>query len=144
MHAGVFATSLKENVVTVLGPSCCERSMDNGPPMALPPKFRMRDDIFEEPLLAPGTQQVWGGDQHASCNDLGVHWPSERPRATIMVLGNLEVHSSFGRSQINQMLVTLITAGLIYKDRHGKYLFAVPLMADFIKRTIEDRLIASA
>jgi hypothetical protein len=47
---------------------------------------------------------------------------------------------SFSRSQINQMLATLINAGLIYKDRHGKYLFAVPLMADFIKRTMEDRL----
>ena len=33
--------------------------MDNGPPMALPPKFRMSDDIFEEPMLAPGTQQAW-------------------------------------------------------------------------------------
>jgi hypothetical protein len=44
----------------------------------------------------------------------------------------------FGRSQINQMLVTLITAGLIYKDRHGKYLFAVPLLADFINRTMTD------
>ena len=42
----------------------------------------------------------------------------------------------FGRSQINQMLVTLITAGLIYKDRHGKYLFAVPLMVEFIRRTM--------
>jgi hypothetical protein len=51
---------------------------------------------------------------------------------------------SFGRSQINQMLVSLITAGLIYKDRHGKYLFAVPLMADFISRTIEDRRAGSA
>jgi hypothetical protein len=50
------------------------------------------------------------------------------------------LEKSFGRSQINQMLVTLITTGLIYKDRHGKYLFAVPLMADFIKRTMEDHL----
>ncbi len=40
----------------------------------------------------------------------------------------------FGRSHINQMLSSLIEAGLIYKDRHGKYLFAVPLMAGFIKR----------
>jgi hypothetical protein len=54
------------------------------------------------------------------------------------------LEKSFGRSRINQMLVTLVTAGLIYKDRHGKYLFAVPLMADFIKRTIEDRLVSSA
>lgn len=43
----------------------------------------------------------------------------------------------FGRSHINQLLTSLISAGLIYKDRHGKYLFAVPLMADFIRRTIE-------
>jgi hypothetical protein len=43
----------------------------------------------------------------------------------------------FGRSQINQMLGTLIVVGIIYKDRHGKYLFAVPLMSDFIKRTMD-------
>lgn len=43
----------------------------------------------------------------------------------------------FGRSHINQMLTSLISAGLIYRDRHGKYLFAVPLMADFIKRTMQ-------
>lgn len=42
----------------------------------------------------------------------------------------------FGRSHINQLLTSLIAAGLIYRDRHGKYLFAVPLMADFIKRTM--------
>lgn len=52
------------------------------------------------------------------------------------------LNNPFGRSQINQMLVTLITAGLIYKDRHGKYLFAVPLMAGFIKRTMEKKLIS--
>lgn len=45
----------------------------------------------------------------------------------------------FGRSHINQLLSSLILAGLVYRDRHGKYLFAVPLMADFIKRTMRDR-----
>jgi hypothetical protein len=44
----------------------------------------------------------------------------------------------FSRSHINQMLSSLITSGLVYRDRHGKYLFAVPLMADFIKRTMRD------
>lgn len=44
----------------------------------------------------------------------------------------------FGRSHINQMLSSLITSGLVYRDRHGKYLFAVPLMADFIKRNYEN------
>lgn len=42
----------------------------------------------------------------------------------------------FGRSHINQLLTSLISAGLVYRDRHGKYLFAVPLMADFIRRTM--------
>lgn len=42
----------------------------------------------------------------------------------------------FSRSHVSQMVTSLISAGLIYKDRHGKYLFAVPLMADFIKRTM--------
>jgi hypothetical protein len=40
----------------------------------------------------------------------------------------------FGRSHVNQLLSTLIHSGLIYKDRKGKYLFAVPLMAGFIRR----------
>jgi hypothetical protein len=43
----------------------------------------------------------------------------------------------FGRSHINQMLTSLIGAGLVYRDRHGRYLFAVPMMADFIRRTME-------
>ncbi len=37
-------------------------------------------------------------------------------------------------SQTNQMLVSLSTFGLTYKNRHGKYSFAVPLLSDFIKR----------
>lgn len=45
----------------------------------------------------------------------------------------------FSRSHINQILSSLIGAGLVYRDRHGKYLFAVPLMSDFIKRTMTDR-----
>lgn len=44
----------------------------------------------------------------------------------------------FSRSHINQMLSSLISSGLVYRDRHGKYLFAVPLMADFIKRVMKD------
>jgi hypothetical protein len=50
----------------------------------------------------------------------------------------------FSRSHINQMLTSLITAGLVYRDRHGKYLFAVPLMADFIKRVMRDSPLVSA
>lgn len=40
----------------------------------------------------------------------------------------------FTGSHVNQMLATLADAGLIYKNRHGKYSFAVPLMGKFIHR----------
>jgi len=35
------------------------------------------------------------------------------------------------------MLALLSEAGLIYKNRHGKYSFAVPLLGDFIRRQSE-------
>ncbi len=40
----------------------------------------------------------------------------------------------FSASLANQMLSALGGHGLVYKNRHGKYLFAVPLMDQFIKR----------
>jgi hypothetical protein len=41
---------------------------------------------------------------------------------------------SFSSSHVNQMLVSLAQAGLVYKNRYSKYSFAVPLLSDFIKR----------
>lgn len=43
----------------------------------------------------------------------------------------------FNSSHVNQMLGALANAGLVYKNRHGKYMFAVPLMADFVRRQSE-------
>ena len=40
----------------------------------------------------------------------------------------------FGGSQVNQMLLRLADKGLVYKNRHGKYSFAVPLLGQFIQR----------
>jgi len=40
----------------------------------------------------------------------------------------------FNSSNVNQMLGQLTETGLIYKNRHGKYSFAVPLLGDFIQR----------
>ena len=40
----------------------------------------------------------------------------------------------FGSSHVNQMLGHLSDAGLVYKNRYGKYSFAVPLFNRFIKR----------
>lgn len=40
----------------------------------------------------------------------------------------------FSASHVNQMLATLVSAGLVYKNRHGRYAFAVPMLGDFIRR----------
>jgi DNA-binding IclR family transcriptional regulator len=40
----------------------------------------------------------------------------------------------FGRSHVNQLLTALTHQGLVYKDRHGRYRFAVPMMAGFVRR----------
>lgn len=45
----------------------------------------------------------------------------------------------FSSSHISQMLSVLSEAGLIYKNRHGKYSFAVPLLDQFILRQINER-----
>jgi hypothetical protein len=42
--------------------------------------------------------------------------------------------AAFGGSQVNQMLASLITVGLIFKNRFGKYSFAVPQLNEFILR----------
>lgn len=44
----------------------------------------------------------------------------------------------FSASQVNQMLVSLAEAGLVYKNRHGKYSLAVPLLSKFIERQIQE------
>ncbi|UVL50508.1 ATP-binding protein [Pseudomonas sp. B21-036] len=43
----------------------------------------------------------------------------------------------FSSSHVNQMLSSLADSGLIYKNRHGKYSFAVPLLGQFIRRQKE-------
>ena len=47
------------------------------------------------------------------------------------------LNSGFSNSHVNQMLVALANAGLVYRNRRGKYSFAVPLMAGFIRRQSE-------
>ena len=80
---------------------------------------------------------------------------TDRQQQLLYVIANLETFDSeftvqeiltksdglldkpFGRSHINQLLSSLIDAGLIYRDRHGKYLFAVPMMGAFILRVMK-------
>ena len=40
----------------------------------------------------------------------------------------------FSPSHVNQILAKLAENGLVYKNRHGRYSFAVPLLGEFIKR----------
>jgi hypothetical protein len=44
------------------------------------------------------------------------------------------VAKTFSPSHVSQMLGALSDQGLVFKNRHGKYSFAVPMMAAFIKR----------
>ena len=43
----------------------------------------------------------------------------------------------FSASHVNQMLATLTGMGLVYKNRHGRYSFAVPLLGQYIRRQME-------
>ncbi len=79
---------------------------------------------------------------------------TDRQRELMLVVANLETSDKeftvqevaekaaemldkpFSPSQINQMFNTLSAAGLIYKNRHGKYSFAVPLLGEFILRQL--------
>lgn len=45
----------------------------------------------------------------------------------------------FRRNDVTQMLPRLIEAGLVYKNRHGKYSLAVPLFSSYIRRQFESR-----
>jgi hypothetical protein len=44
----------------------------------------------------------------------------------------------FSPSHVNQMLSKLAESGLVYKNRHGRYSFAVPLLGQFIRRQREE------
>jgi hypothetical protein len=50
------------------------------------------------------------------------------------------LEKAFSASHTSQMLSALINNGLIYKNRHGKYSFAVPLMGQFIQRQVYSTL----
>jgi hypothetical protein len=77
---------------------------------------------------------------------------TDRQRDLLMVIANTEHADSeftlqevsnasrrllskpFSPSQISQMFLKLGESGLVYKNRHGKYAFAVPLLGEFIRR----------
>jgi hypothetical protein len=80
---------------------------------------------------------------------------TDRQRQLLWVIANLEradeeftiqelssrskvlLPKGFSPSHASQMLVSLAEQGLIYKNRFGKYSFAVPLLGSFILRTYD-------
>ncbi len=54
------------------------------------------------------------------------------------------LEKSFSSSHVNQMLLSLANAGLIYKNRYAKYSFAVPLLGGFIRRQMTQEETASS
>lgn len=52
----------------------------------------------------------------------------------VVAQSKVVLSNAFGPSHANQMLSALSQRGLIYKNRHGKYSFAVPLMGQFVRR----------
>lgn len=52
----------------------------------------------------------------------------------IVELSQTALAKPFTSSHSNQILLALINHGIVYKNRHGKYMFAVPLMANFVRR----------
>ncbi len=56
-----------------------------------------------------------------------------------IVAASKQMASPFGASHVSQMLAALAESGLVYKNRHGKYSFAVPLLGQFILREETER-----
>ena len=47
---------------------------------------------------------------------------------------NTVLDKAFSSSHVNQMLATLSAHGLVFKNRYGRYSFAIPLLASYIRR----------
>ena len=54
-----------------------------------------------------------------------------------VVKSRIVLSRPFGSSHVHQMLTTLGEHGLIFKKGYGRYAFAIPLLADYIRRRME-------
>ena len=57
----------------------------------------------------------------------------------ISLLSEQLLTNPFKPAHINNLILKLIEFGLLYKNKRGKYSFAVPLLADYINRQQEER-----
>ena len=61
---------------------------------------------------------------------------SEFTTREIVAESKRSLEKGFSPSHATQILAVLVEKGLIYRNGHGRYSFAVPMMADFIQRLI--------
>lgn len=79
-------------------------------------------------------------DRQRELMELIANLPNSESEFTVQEVVELSSEIStkpFSSSHINQMLSTLTANGLIFKNRYGKYSFAVPLLSRFIQRQIK-------
>jgi len=62
----------------------------------------------------------------------------------VVAASNADLKKPFTSSHVSQMLSTLADVGLVYKNRHGKYSLAVPLLGQFIQRQKSSDLLLKA
>ena len=51
---------------------------------------------------------------------------------------------AFSGSHVSQMLATLYEKGMVFKSRHGKYVLAVPLLDEYIRRRMDAAAVSAA
>jgi hypothetical protein len=61
-----------------------------------------------------------------------------------VVATSQDTKKPFTSSHVSQMLSSLAETGLVYKNRHGKYSLAVPLLGQFIQRQRSSELLLKA
>ena len=109
-------------------------------------------DVFQEPAI-PFREIISKLDQ----DFFAPRWDrmTDRQRDFMRVIANIEtsegeftaqeiteqsgqdMEKSFSSSSVVQMLNVLIQKGFVQRNRHGKYAFALPLMAEFVRRQTE-------
>lgn len=112
------------------------QQLDSGEPTAVPHEELVQklDSDFYAGRWAKVT------DRQRNLLQIIAGLPNHDSEFTVQEIVEVSKESSkpFSSSHANQMLALLTHAGLVYKNRHGKYSFAVPMFGDFIRRHTED------
>lgn len=114
----------------------CLTKLDTGEPLIIPEEAivsKLDNDFFAarwERATDRERELLYVAASLPNCDD-------EFTVSDIVSLSHQSLRKPFSASQTNQMLVRLSDKGLAFKNRHGKYSFAVPLMWRFVRRQYE-------